>query len=62
MSNTIIGGADFGDSSEESKRLEARYRRLGTRTPVCAWPDSLRLHGLWAGCGRNPKKSWQHQS
>ena len=26
-------------SFEELKRREERYRRLGTRTPVCAWPD-----------------------
>ena len=27
-----------GPSFEEAKRLEERYRRLGTRTPICAWP------------------------
>ena len=39
MSGTAIAGAAFGDSPEESKRREARYRSLGSRTPVCAWPD-----------------------
>lgn len=45
MSGTIVGGLDFGDSEYAAKRLEGQYRRLGIRTPVCAWP----------GCGeRNP--------
>ncbi len=39
MSNTIIGGFDSLDSEEESQRLEAQYRRLGTREPVCTSPD-----------------------
>lgn len=26
-------------SVEEVKRREARYRRLGTRDPICSWPD-----------------------
>lgn len=34
---------DFGSSREPSmqdaKRLEERYRQLGTRNPRCAWPE-----------------------
>ncbi len=45
MSATIVNGGESGDSLEALKRIEKQYRRLGTRTPVCAWP----------GCGeRNP--------
>ena len=39
MSSTIVGGAGSGGSFEQLKRVEARYRMLGTRDPVCAWPD-----------------------
>ena len=39
MSSTIVNGGEFGESLEELKRIEEQYRRLGIRTPVCAWPD-----------------------
>ena len=39
MSSIVGGGAGSGGSFEELKRLEIRYRMLGTRNPVCAWPD-----------------------
>ena len=39
MSSTIVNGGEFGESLEELSRIEEQYRRLGIRTPVCAWPD-----------------------
>lgn len=45
MSAMIVTGGEFEDPFEVVKRIEEQYRRLGIRTPVCAWP----------GCGeRNP--------
>lgn len=45
MTPLTPGSPDPSEDVEKVKRLETRYRMLGTRKPVCAWP----------GCGEtNP--------
>ena len=39
MSPRIPGSSDHGENVEGLRRLEEQYRRLGTRDPICAWPD-----------------------
>ena len=39
MTSLTPGSPDPGDDVEKVKRLEQQYRRLGTRNPICAWPD-----------------------
>ena len=39
MTSTIVNGGEFEDPLESLKRIEEQYRRLGIRTPVCAWTD-----------------------
>lgn len=44
MSTTIVNGGSAEEPAEVIKWLESHYRRLGTRDPVCAWPDCGQTH------------------